>query len=191
MLFENVELGATPGGAESGDGVFKPDGLEAQDIGRTLDDIIVERITATACPVDAENGLTFGKYRRVARVDVFSYLVGLIIAEIAGCEGNDAPETVADRDNKAVAEQGIYPTALFIPFVNAGLQEQIFGDSFAPAEVRQQFAVLRSQTDATSGAEILRPTRVGILTGGAGFVVHLYTELIEEEFMHRGDGGQD
>ena len=104
MLFEDVELGATPGGAESGDGVFKPDGLEAQDIGRTLDDIIVERITATACPVDAENGLTFGKYRRVARVDVFSYLVGLIVAEIAGGEGNDAPEAVADRDNKAVSE---------------------------------------------------------------------------------------
>ena len=29
------------------------------------------------------------------------------------------------------------------------------------------------------------------LTGGAGFVVHLYPELIEEEFMHQSDGGQN
>ena len=104
MLFENVELGATPGGAESGDGVVETDGLEAQDIGRALDDVIVERIAAAARPVDAENGLSFGKYRRVGRVDVFTHIVGLIIAEIAGCEGNDAPEAVADRDNKAVTE---------------------------------------------------------------------------------------
>ena len=53
MLFENVELGATPGGAESGYGVVETDGLEAQDIGRALDDVIVERIAAAARPVDA------------------------------------------------------------------------------------------------------------------------------------------
>ena len=104
MLFEDVELGATPGCAESSYGVFKSEGLEAQHIGRALDDVIVERIAAAARPVDAENGLSFGKYRRVGRVDVFAHIVGLIVAEIAGSEGNDAPEAVADRDNEAVAE---------------------------------------------------------------------------------------
>ena len=148
MLFENVELGATPGGAESGYGVFKSDGLEAQHIGRALDDVIVERIAAAARPVDAENGLSFGKYRRVGRVDVFTHIVGLIVAEIAGSEGNDAPEAVADRDNEAVAEQSINPTALFIPLKDAGLHEQIFGDSFALAVFHKQIAVFGGESYA-------------------------------------------
>ena len=100
----------------------------------------------------------------------------------------DAPEAVADRDNEAVAEQSINPTALFIPLKDAGLHEQIFGDSFALAVFHKQIAVLRGKSDAAGGAELLRPSGVGILTSAPCLVVHVDTQLFPEKLMRYGDG---
>ena len=148
QLHQSVELCGTPRRAESGDSILHADRLEAQNIGSALDDIVEKSVAATARPVDAENGLSLSEYHRVRRVDILSDIIGLCVAEIAGCKGYDAPESVADRDNEAVAEQSINPTALFIPLKDAGLHEQFFGDSFALAVFHKQLAVLRGESYA-------------------------------------------